>query len=233
VLKTLSIVAGLISIGSLCTVASESEQVAQDRSSQSPDGSGCFGLVEKVAFTTTRDNPTFVPIQNAAEVYLMNPDGSDPQRITENEVGDTFPVLSPDGTKIVFMCRYGGTDFEICTINPDGSGLVQITNNAVQELSIRWSMDGTQFWFNRPLSGAGSMELFRINVDGTGETQMTNTDGINLFPTAGWLRVKTECELFDFYGSSEGVTAARRTAAPRTAAASGGNGSVRPKVSGR
>jgi TolB protein len=393
--KTLSILVGLISIGSLCTVATERGQVARDQSSQSLKGSGCFGLVEKVAFTTTRDNPTFVPIQNAAEVYLMNPDGSDPQRITENEVGDTFPVLSPDGkkivfdsnrlrtegesintsdlfvmasdgteqthltrgssaswspdgknitfhasasgtglpirmdpgappadsdifvlnvddsvtgqqapinitnsetlieddphwspdgqrivytahdvnddpvvsttaevfvinagseapvrltfnsaeeraaawspdgTKIVFMCRYGGTDFEICAINPDGSGLVQITNNAVQELSIRWSMDGTQFWFNRPLSGAGSMELFRINVDGTGETQMTNTDGINLFPTAGWLRVRTECRSSDVYASSDGVTAARRTAAPRTAAASGGNSSVRPNVSER
>jgi hypothetical protein len=98
--KTLSIVAGLISIGSLCTVPTESEQVAEDRSSQRLNGRGCFELVEKVAFTTTRDNPNFVPIQNAAEVYLMNPDGSDPQRITENEVGDGFPVLSPDGKKI-------------------------------------------------------------------------------------------------------------------------------------
>jgi hypothetical protein len=63
---------------------------------------GCFELVEKVAFTTTRDNTSFVPIQNAAEVYLMNPNGSDPQRITENEVGDGFPVLSPDGEIILF-----------------------------------------------------------------------------------------------------------------------------------
>ena len=30
------------------------------------------------------------------------PRWSDPQRITENEVQDTFPVLSPDGKKIVF-----------------------------------------------------------------------------------------------------------------------------------
>ena len=339
--KTLSAVAGLISIGSVCAVATGGQGVAQ----------GCFALVEKVAFTTTRDDPTFVPVQNAAEAYLMNPDGSEPQRITENQVGDSFPVLSPDGKKIVFdsnrlrtesesintsdlfvmasdgteqtflmrgssaswapdsklltyhasasgtglpirmdpgapptdsdifilnvddaatgqqapsnitnsetlieddpdwspdgqkivytahdvnddpvmsttaeifvmnangpvrltfniqeerapawspdgskiafMCRYGGIDFEICVMNPDGSGLVQVTNNTVQELSIRWSRDGQKFFFNRPVSGRN--QLFSINVDGTGLTQLTNTIGLNLFPAPGWLRVKTAC----------------------------------------
>jgi TolB protein len=354
--KTLSIVVGLISIGSLCTVATESQRVPQDRRSQSLGGSGCFALVEKVAFTTTRDNPTFVPIQNAGEVYLMNPDGSDPQRITVNEVQDTFPVLSPDGknivfdsnrlrtesepinmvdlfvmasdgtehthltrgssaswapdgrhitfhasasgaglpirmdpgapptdsdvfivnvddaatgqqapinitnsetlieddpnwspdgqrivytahdvnddpmvsttaevfvitgsgarvrltfnseeerapawspdgSKIAFMCRYGGNDFEICVMNPDGSGLVQVTNNTVQELSIRWSVDGQKFFFNRPAPGRN--QLFSINADGTGEMQLTSTVGINVFPTPGLLRVKTECASSD------------------------------------
>lgn len=366
--KALSILAGLISIGSLCTVATESERVAEARSSQRLDGSGCFRLDEKVAFTTTRDNPNFTPVQNAGEIYLMDPDGTNPQRITNNFVQDSFGVLSPDGkkfvfdsnrlrletdpinlvdlfvmatdgseqthltrgssaawapdsrnivyhgsasgtglpirmdpgapstdsdifilnvddaamgqpapinmtntptlieddphwspdgtkivytahlvndhptfsntaevfvidaggsgspvrltfnneeeraaawspdgTKIVFMCRYGGTDFEICTTNPDGSGLVQITNNALQELSIRWSMDGTQFWFNRPVPyapGPVRMQLFRISVDGTGETQMTDTVGINLFPTAGWFRVRTECSSSDSAAST-------------------------------
>ena len=59
--------------------------------------------MEKVAFTTTRDNPTRSPPQDAAEIYLMNPDGSDPERITDNlPWSDVFPVLSPDGKKIVF-----------------------------------------------------------------------------------------------------------------------------------
>ena len=56
-------------------------------------------------------------------------------------------------------------------MNPDGSGLVQVTNNTVQELSIRWSVDGQKFFFNRPVSGRN--QLFSINVDGTGQTQLT------------------------------------------------------------
>jgi Tol biopolymer transport system component len=357
--KTLSILAGLISIGSLCTVVTESERVAEDRSSQSLDGSGCFGFVEKVAFTTTRDNPNFTPVQNAGEIYIMDPDGTNPERITNNLVQDSFGVLSPDGKKFVFdsnrlrletdpinlvdlfvmatdgseqthltrgssaawapdsrnivyhgsasgtglpirmdpgapatdsdvfilnvddsatgqqapinitnsetlieddphwspdgqkivymahhvdddpvvsrtaevfvinadgsgkpvqltfnteedrapawspdgsqiafMCRYEGTDFEICVMNADGSDLVQVTSNTVQELSIRWSVDGQKFFFNRPVSGRN--QLFSINADGTGETQLTNTVGINLFPAPGLLRVRTECASFDF-----------------------------------
>ena len=38
------------------------------------------------------------------EIYLINPDPNnlDPQRLTFNEYGDGFPMLSPDGKKIVF-----------------------------------------------------------------------------------------------------------------------------------
>jgi hypothetical protein len=41
-------------------------------------------------------------------------------------------------------------------------------------------------------------QLFSINVDGTGLTQLTNTVGLNVFPTPIWLRVRTECASFDF-----------------------------------
>jgi Tol biopolymer transport system component len=127
-------------------------------------------------------------IPTTAEIFVVNVDGSGvPVQLTHNTSEERAPAWSPDGSKIVFMCRYGGTDFEICTINPDGSGLVQLTNNTVQELSIRWSVHGAQFWFQRPVSGRN--QLFKINADGTGETQMTNTVGINVFPTPGWLRV--------------------------------------------
>src|SRR5215217_6200566 len=51
--------------------------------------------IEKIAFSSTRDNPTLTPL-NAAEIYLMNPDGTDQRRLTKNEAGDGFPAVSPD-----------------------------------------------------------------------------------------------------------------------------------------
>ncbi len=61
-----------------------------------------FSLVSTIAFVSTRDNPTNPNPGLAAEIYLMNPDGTDPRRLTDNSDGDGFPCLSPDGKKIVF-----------------------------------------------------------------------------------------------------------------------------------
>jgi hypothetical protein len=65
------------------------------------NGKAPFELVSKIAITSTRDNPT-EPLLGA-EIYLINPDGTDPQRLTDNfPYGDSFPTLSPDGKKIAF-----------------------------------------------------------------------------------------------------------------------------------
>jgi TolB protein len=146
----------------------------------SPDG-------EKIVYTrfNVGDNPNQ---PTGMEIFVVNADGSGtPEQLTDNSEEERAPAWSPDGTRIVFMCRYGGTDFEICIMNADGSGLVQVTNNSVQELGIRWSVGGDQFVFNRGVDGRN--QIFSINVDGTGETQLTNTVGHNLFPAPGFARI--------------------------------------------
>ena len=57
-----------------------------------------FTLVSTIAFSSIRDNPTGNPFL-AAEIYLINPDGTNPRRLTDNAQGDAFPVLSPDGRR--------------------------------------------------------------------------------------------------------------------------------------
>src|SRR5262249_6365167 len=79
-------------------------------------------------------------ISNSAQIYAMNPDGSGQEQLThDGERGpeeERAPNWSPDGTRIVYMCRIGGgtADFEICVMNADGLGVQQLTNNAVGEL---------------------------------------------------------------------------------------------------
>lgn len=54
-----------------------------------PEGNG------KIAFVSYRDGN--------AEIYTMNPDGSDQQRLTEDPASDTEPAWSADGKKIAFV----------------------------------------------------------------------------------------------------------------------------------
>jgi hypothetical protein len=55
-----------------------------------------------IAFTSTRDYPNAPLAFASSEIYLMNPDGTDPRRLTESTEGDALPKLSPDGKRIVF-----------------------------------------------------------------------------------------------------------------------------------
>ncbi len=48
----------------------------------------------KIAFTSDRDGNI--------EIYIMNTDGSDPIRLTDDLAVDSGPAWSPDGTKIAF-----------------------------------------------------------------------------------------------------------------------------------
>lgn len=127
-----------------------------------------------------------------AEIYVIDVSGSGgpPVQLTDNLEEERAAAWSPDGTRISFMCRRGGSDFEICVMNADGTGQVQLTNNAVFDGSGSWSVDGQQIVFSRAVGG-GRQQLFRINVDGTGEVQLTNTSvGTNVGARWGLLRVR-------------------------------------------
>src|SRR6266705_2367725 len=113
-----------------------------------------------------------------AEIYLLDADRTGkPTRLTNNTEEERAPSWSPDGKRIVFCCRRGAPDFEICVMNADGSGQVQLTNNTIGDLTPSWSPDGKQIGFHRRIGGRGQFQLILINADGTGEKQLTFPSG--------------------------------------------------------
>src|SRR5207302_1738401 len=73
----------------------------------------------KIAFTSDRDGNL--------EIYVMNPDGSDQVRITNNPGVDVCPTWSPDGRKIAFVSQKQDGSFAIFTMNADGAGRTEVT----------------------------------------------------------------------------------------------------------
>jgi len=126
-----------------------------------------------------------------AEIYVIDPNGAGPRaRLTNNAEEERAPAWSPDGTRLVFMCRRGGSDFEICAMNRDGTGQVQLTDNTIGDLTPSWSPDGKKIVFHRRVGGRGQFQLFVINADGTGEQQLTTPPGLNGFAHWGETRVR-------------------------------------------
>jgi TolB protein len=80
----------------------------------SPEGS-------KIAYTSTGDGNS--------EIYVMNRDGSNRQRLTNHPAIDVTPTWSPTGTQIAFTSDRTGSP-QIYIMNADGTGLQQITRES-------------------------------------------------------------------------------------------------------
>src|SRR5262249_25293657 len=76
--------------------------------------------------------------------------------------------------------RVGGTqDF---SSNPDGTQVARIATIAgLSTYDIAWSPDGTQVAFSGCCTGGGTFQIYIMNADGTGFTQLT-TVGRNTLP---------------------------------------------------
>jgi len=122
----------------------------------SPDGT-------KIAFASTRDtNP---------EIFVMDPNGSNVVRLTNDAAEDGQPAWSPNGTKIAFATNRDGND-EIYVMNANGSGAVNLTNNAASDLTPVWSPDGTKIAFQSDRQS--NYAVWVMNADGSNPVRLTD-----------------------------------------------------------
>src|SRR6185503_12451558 len=80
-----------------------------------------------------------------SEIYVMNADGSNAIRLTNDPGFDIQPRWSPDGTRLNFMHSPGpGTSYQVYLMNADGSNLVQLTQLPYGHNGGSWSPDGSR-----------------------------------------------------------------------------------------
>ncbi|MEM7032127.1 MAG: LysM peptidoglycan-binding domain-containing protein [Chloroflexota bacterium] len=100
-----------------------------------PNGGGSVKISSDTSDNAPAAHPAGGPIVfmsfdrgsgNNWEIWSMNPDGSNPQRLTENGANDGLPVWSPDGNNIAFVSDREG--WGIWVMNPDGSNQRKLFN---------------------------------------------------------------------------------------------------------
>jgi hypothetical protein len=119
----------------------------------------------KIAFISNRDGNY--------EIYVMNSDGSEQTRLTNNPTIDTTPDWSPYGETIVFRRGLESQNPEIYIMNADGSEQTNISNNPAIDFDPSWSPDGTKIAFMSTRDGG--QEIYVMNAaDGSEQTNISN-----------------------------------------------------------
>lgn len=133
------------------------------------------------------------------DLYVMNPDGSDVQPVTQNEAWDDKPSFSPDGRQIAFESDLDG-DFEIYVINADGSDLRQLTFNDYDDWGPVWSNDGETLAFHAEQSATDTnVDLYLTDLAGISRRQLFNQPGVDR--SAAW---SPDGQRLVYYGDGSG-----------------------------
>lgn len=187
----------LLALGALSTACHDAERSLAPRAERlHARVSATQGLNGKIAFYSNRDGDF--------DIYAMNADGSGVTQLTNNPADEYLPLWSPDGTRITFgrcvaICdvvvinadgsgetvvtndgfpgawspdsrqiAFGRSD-GIFVVNVDGSGLARVAD---PQFVTGWSPDGRQLLLGN--NSDGDFEIFALNLDGSGITQLTN-----------------------------------------------------------
>jgi len=121
-------------------------------------------ITPPILFTSNRDG--------SHEIYAMNPDGSNQTRLTNNMAMDIYPTWFPDHSRVVFASTRDGAGLDVYTMLPDGSSVTRLTTSSGDDYGGSVSPDGTQIAFVS--SRDGDLEIFVMNADGSGQTQLTS-----------------------------------------------------------
>jgi len=103
----------------------------------------------------------------AGDIWVAQPDGSNPVRLTSHAANERDPVFSPDGTKIAFSANYDG-NYDVFVVDVTGGQPQRLTYHPGNDTAIDWSPDGQSVAMisARERSAGRSAELYHVGLDG-------------------------------------------------------------------
>lgn len=141
--------------------------------SVNPDGSGLENVTDVVTDGPDLPDNAYDPAVSAdgkrmgftvdsqatAQIWIMNTDGTGALQLTNDEMIDQQPTLSPDGSKIVWNHWPEFLDRDIWVMNSDGSGKQSFYDGAGEDYYPRFTPDGQTIVME---SETGDMDIRKV-----------------------------------------------------------------------
>jgi len=134
------------------------------------------------------------------DIFVAHADGSGMKRLTDNPKYDAEPIVSSDGTKIVFGSQREG-DFDIYSMNADGSHVRRLTDTVGYDGGPWFSPDGKMIvwraWYpetpedlalwrdcmqNNYIIGV-PLDIWVMDADGTNKVRLVHNGATNWSPS--------------------------------------------------
>lgn len=160
-------------IATHCTMNSENPQTVEITGSETVGVNfemNCIGILKnKIVYTSFQEG--------MFNLFKSDPDGGNREQLTDFGTSGFWKIaVSPDGTKILFVSDGGDfTTSQIYVVDADGENLQLLTDDPQRFHEFpSWSPDGSQIAYHSyPENGEG--DIYIMNADGTGKTNITNT----------------------------------------------------------
>ena len=139
----------------------------------------------RAIFTTyARLSGIFVSGPGAQQIYRMNADGADVQRVTNGEGEASNPSWSPDGQKMAFSWTQGYSkgQWNIFVMEFGSGQYVQLTHGEGKNENPVWAPDGRHLVFTSTRSGRP--QIYTMLADGT-QVKLLTQQGSNRSPVWG------------------------------------------------
>lgn len=146
---------------------------------------------EKIVFSSNR--------RGNWDIYVMNPDGSNQVRLTNNQGDDFSPVWSPTHEQILFVSDRRGVE-DLYVIDADGRRLRKVFSDTAKRIEPAWAPDGERIVFHAQLP---QWSIQTATIHGRNVKQVASADPRGGNPS--WSPDGTEIAFVDDVGGSRRI----------------------------
>ncbi len=151
------------------------------------------------------------------QLYVINRDGTNDRRITNDAFNNYMADWSPDNRQIAFVSDRTGNE-EIFVMNSDGSGQRNLSNSPARDIHPYWTPDGRSLYFNSTRDSQEHLSIFQMTPAGIGVKKISTSrddetcahlsrDGSKLVYLRGYMSMNDEIFTLDLKtGKAENIS---------------------------